>query len=305
MSGSAESSTASPTLPENYDLSMVYSTFQQADTAVSNLGARVDQQARNQVRLSNRVTSLESRMLDVERDRIVGTLKIEGARVPQVRRRERLFPILRDLLWDNFRIKLHPLDINLLERLNFGKKAPIVARFTGSHTSTVFFALTDPKLRILMKERKIFLNRLQTPTDIDITRLCSKLRRAGLIAGQLVDKWHLTNVMPLDGSPPVPITGEEDFVEVFSPTVMVQVQGIIHDHKESLKPLGSSPPAAVVEPAVSGPAESAPAMIEPAAHDTANPQEATVDRPPVADNVAQEIIEVEMVSATGSNIIDA
>ena len=57
------------------------------------------------------------------------TFKIEGTSVPLATRRERLFPLVRDLAWAKFGIRLCPLDINKLERMNLSQKSPNIARY--------------------------------------------------------------------------------------------------------------------------------------------------------------------------------
>ena len=67
-------------------------------------------------------------------------------------------------------------------------------RFCNSHTTSACFALMDPHLRQKMKEIKVWFNRYQTKDDLNISFICSKLRRAKLIHKKLVDRWHVTNV---------------------------------------------------------------------------------------------------------------
>ena len=131
--------------------------------------------------------------------------------------------------------------------MNFSRRSPIIARyfilftnhsgpntlfcrFANSHTSTVSFTLTDPHLRRVMATKKVYWNCFQTRIDRNISFVCSKLRRAQLIHSQVIDKWHITCVIPKTGDWPIPITCMEDFVDVFNPAMLAQVNGIIHQH---------------------------------------------------------------------------
>ena len=87
----------------------------------------------------------------------------------------------------------------------------------------------DPRLRSRMAAAKVWWNRYQTDADLKVTLVCSKLRRAGLIKTQMVDKNHVTNVIMHGSSSAIPIRRPEDFVDVFAPETLTQVNPIVHE----------------------------------------------------------------------------
>ena len=91
----------------------------------------------------------------------------------------------------------------------------ILIRFLSSHTSSVMFALTNPHLKSKMKKARIYWNRFQISSDRQIFRICSILRKKGLIYDLFIDKNHLTNIIKNEGDYPTAIPDIELFSTIF------------------------------------------------------------------------------------------
>ena len=57
------------------------------------------------------------------------TLLVEGQGVPKATSRERLFPLIKDMAWRIHRVKIDPIDVNSVSRLNQSKRSPIVVKY--------------------------------------------------------------------------------------------------------------------------------------------------------------------------------
>ena len=87
----------------------------------------------------------------------------------------------------------------------------------------------SPKLRGPMKRAKVWWDRFHCEHDTKISRICHKLWKHKLIDGFVVDKNHITNVVKKNRSHAIPITHPQDFVEVFDPSELGQVNPIIQE----------------------------------------------------------------------------
>jgi hypothetical protein len=113
---------------------------------------------------------------------------------------------------------------------------PKLLRFVTCHSHSVLYRIMDPRLRSCMAAAKVWWNRYQLQPDLEIAAICSKLRRAGHISGQIVDKNHITNVVLHNRT--VPISHPEDFVEVFGPQEISAVMAIVQE----IIPSAAAPP---------------------------------------------------------------
>ena len=75
----------------------------------------------------------------------------------------------------------------------------------------MMYQITDPFLRKQMAKDGIFWSRYQIPSDHRIFQVCTKLRRAGVIAGQFIDQHSVTNIILTEGSRPLPIRAMREF----------------------------------------------------------------------------------------------
>ena len=55
---------------------------------------------------------------------------VEGQGVPHASPRERLFPIIKDIAWSILRVKIDPIDVTSVSRLNHSKRSPILVKYT-------------------------------------------------------------------------------------------------------------------------------------------------------------------------------
>ena len=53
---------------------------------------------------------------------------MEGKGVPKYVRNERLYPLVRELIWKNFKIRVDPLDVDKAERMNYHRSSPILIK---------------------------------------------------------------------------------------------------------------------------------------------------------------------------------
>ena len=129
------------------------------------------------------------------------------------------------------------------------------------------YQITDPFLRKQMAKDGIFWSRYQIPSDHRIFQVCTKLRRAGVIAGQFIDQHSVTNIILTEGSRPLPIRAMREFQTHFQShtdaTNIIKQNSTREDEDldddmeiEQILPIAAAAPA----PATSPPAESSPAV---------------------------------------------
>ena len=93
------------------------------------------------------------------------------------------------------------------------------------------YRLTDPSLRKVMLQEKIFCNRYQTAYDRQIFRLCQTLKKEKHVQYAFVDKNHLTTMVRAEGESPVAVYDFESFPALFTGNDAALT--IIAEHRES------------------------------------------------------------------------
>lgn len=176
---------------------------------------------------------LDQRVLSLERDSSLGCLLVKGAAVPKREPNERLFTKMASLIQEHFKIRLMVNDVDRCYRLHSKQNSPIVIRyillfpsfhqkfsnfyfrFNSSHEQSVFFRLTDPKLRPKMKEVKLFFSKLQSSFDSTLKRICDLLFKHGLLVASFVNKDSITCVKTSAESDVLQIRSKNQLREIF------------------------------------------------------------------------------------------
>ena len=111
------------------------------------------------------------------------------------------------------------------------------------------YALTNPALKSQMKRTSVYWNRFQISSDRQIFRICSILKKKGMVSELFVDKNHLTNIVKTEGDYPTAITDIELFATVFRGDP--QVTEIVDQNRddEDLEMENETPGPAVVDEA--------------------------------------------------------
>ena len=177
---------------------------------------------------------LDQRVLSLERDSSLGCLLVKGAAVPKREPGEKLFTKFASLIKTHFSITIMQNDINRCWRLTSKQRSPIVVkyvyfivlylfsifiilyfRFNSSHEQSVFYRLTDPKLRPRMKEVNLFLSKLQSSFDSCLKSICDLLLKHGLLTASFINKDSLTCVKLSKESDVILITSKHQLRTIF------------------------------------------------------------------------------------------
>ena len=177
---------------------------------------------------------LEQRVLSLERDSSLGCLLVKGAAVPKREPNEKLFTKMASLILEHFNIRLMVNDVDRCWRLHTKQNSPVIIRyillfpsfhhefyhffyfrFNSSHEQSVFFRLTNPKLRPKMKEVKMYFSKLQSSYDSTLKNVCDLLFKHGIVVASFVNKDSITCIKTSNEGNIIHVKSKNQLREIF------------------------------------------------------------------------------------------
>ena len=104
------------------------------------------------------------------------------------------------------------------------------SRFGNTHTSSVLYRILDPKARGLMAKAKAHWSRFQADADHKMFRICTEVRKVGLVNTVLINKDHCTSIQVQKGGKFIPVRCSSDILRIFNANV--KVKEIVDKHEK-------------------------------------------------------------------------